>query len=317
MVVRFMRRPFLALLLLALWGCSSGSVPDFREPSVRDCSESFDWKSAVLTASFDNPEGVAECGFWLSSPDSAPQKVTSVLQDGTITYEWSGLSASTGYVWWVWYSNGLDVVEARSRSFTTDRQPYDENLWRFLLDNFDADGDNDLSPEEAGAVKTVELFDIPLGSLSGLERLSGLEELRLRRNGLESIDLSPFENLLFLHVWDQPQLKELNMDNRWLYATFLYLNSPYIKSLDYSRCPDLGMVGWEGESLESMDLSKASKLYSLRVGTSSLKELDLSASPIFEILVSRHNPSLETIWLRKGTVLSECEVEAHTQVRYK
>ena len=95
------------------------------------------------------------------------------------------------------------------------------------------------------------------------------------------------------------------------------VDSPYLKSIDYSRCPDLGMIGWHGVQVGSVDLSHNPKLYYFNLGGSALKELDLSASAIFERLISRDNPSLETVWLKKGTVLSECEIEPHTKILYK
>lgn len=297
--------------------CTGQHAPSYPEPSVGGLSESVGWNSAVLTAVLNNPEGIVECGFWLSAPGSDPVKVPASIVQGSISYEWSGLKASTEYAWWVYYTNGRDEVEVPGRSFTTDRQPYDSNLWRFLLEAYDADGDHMLSSGETASVTEIELFDIPLESLSGLELLENLETLRLARNGLEAIDLSPLKKLVFFFAWEEPLVKEIIMDNRWLYYTSMVLESPFIKSLDYTRCPDIGIVSWEGDSLESIDFSLSSRMYFLNVSGSSIKEIDLSASSIFERLSSRDNPSLNTIWLRKGTSLTECEVDPHTQILYK
>ena len=307
----------LVLLLGLLSGCASTQVPSFPEPAVRSWGETVGWNRALLTASFDNPEGIVACGFWLSTPGAAAVKVPSMLDGDTISYEWTGLEASTDYVWWVYYSNGIDEVEVRSRSFTTECEPYDPALWQYLLGAFDKDGDKDLSESESSAVTEIDLSGITLSSLSGLEVLMNLETLKLDRNGLEVIDVSPLKKLVFLTVKNQPQLKEIVMDNPLLYSTFFTVDSPYLKSIDYSRCPDLGMIGWHGVQVGSVDLSHNPKLYYFNLGGSALKELDLSASAIFERLISRDNPSLETVWLKKGTVLSECEIEPHTKILYK
>ena len=317
MIGRIFYRGLLVMSLGLVMCCTGRPAPNYPEPSVESLSESVDWNSAVLTAVLNKPEGIVECGFWLSAPDSDPVKVPASLEQGSISYEWSGLEASTEYAWWVYYTNGRDEVEVPGRSFTTDRLPYDSNLWRFLLEAYDTDGDHMLSSEETALVTEIELFDIPLESLSGLELLENLETLHLARNGLESIDLSPFKKLVFFHAWDEPLVRTIKMDNRWLYYTYLNLNSPFIKSLDYTCCPDIGMVSWVGSSLESIDFSLSSRMYFLNVSGSSISELDLSASSIFERLSSRDNPSLNTIWLRKGTSLTECEVDSHTQILYK
>ena len=314
------RWSFFLLMIMAaglVMCCTSPPAPNYPEPAVEGLSESVGWNSAVLTAVFSNPEGIVECGFWLSESGSDPVKVPARLHEGSISYEWRGLEASTKYVWWVYYTNGKDEVEVQSRSFITERQPYDSNLWRFLLEAYDADGDHMLSPQETAPVTEIELFDIPLESLSGLELLENLETLSLARNGLETIDLSTLKKLVFFHAWDEPLVREIIMDNRWLYYTYLNLDSPFIKSLDYTHCPDIGMVNWDGASLECIDFSLSSRLYFLSVSGSSLKEVDLSASSIFERIVSRNNPELNTIWLRKGTSLTEIEVEPHTQILFK
>lgn len=314
------RWSFFLLMIMAaglVMCCTSPPTPNYPEPAVEGLSESMGWNSAVLTAVFSNPEGIVECGFWLSESGSDPVKVPARLHEGSISYEWRGLEASTKYVWWVYYTNGKDEVEVRSRSFTTERQPYDSNLWRFLLEAYDADGDHMLSPQETASVTEMELFDIPLESLSGLELLENLESLSLARNGLETIDLSPLKKLVFFSARQEPLVRTIIMNNLRLYSTYLDLDSPYIKSLDYTRCPDIGMVSWVGNSLESIDFSLSARMYFLSVSGSSLKEVDLSASSIFERIVSRNNPSLNAIWLRKGTSLTECEVDPHTQILYK
>ena len=314
------RWSFFLLMIMAaglVMCCTSPPAPNYPEPAVEGLSESVGWNSAVLTAVFSNPEGIVECGFWLSESGSDPVKVPARLHEGSISYEWRGLEASTKYVWWVYYTNGKDEVEVRSRSFTTERQPYDSNLWRFLLEAYDADGDHMLSPQETASVTEIELFDIPLESLSGLEFLENLESLSLARNGLETIDLSPLKKLVFFSARQEPLVRTIIMNNLRLYSTYLDLDSPYIKSLDYTRCPDIGMVSWVGSSLESIDFSLSARMYFLSVSGSSLKEVDLSASSIFERIVSRNNPSLNAIWLRKGTSLTEIEVEPHTQILYK
>ncbi|MBO4743093.1 MAG: hypothetical protein J5533_05610, partial [Bacteroidales bacterium] len=66
-----------------------------------------------------------------------------------------------------------------------------------------------------------------------------------------------------------------------------------------------------------IDFSNNSRMYLLQLYGSAMKEVDLSASPIFERLVLKDNPLLETVWLRTGTSLTECDIEPHNIIRYK
>ena len=74
---------------------------------------------------------------------------------------------------------------------------------------------------------------------------------------------------------------------------------------------------WWGVPLESVDFSKNLDLYVLRFSGSKLQELDLSANFRLRHLDSKDNPSLKRIWLKEGIQLESCEVESHTEIRYK
>ena len=307
----------LVLCLALLSGCVPVKAPDFPEPAIRDWSETVSWNKATLTASFENAEGIRECGFCLSAPGAEYVKVPVEIVGSTITYEWTGLSASTDYVWWVYYTNGLDEAEVRSRSFTTEKEPYDPVLWAYLLDSFDNDGDKALSESETADIKAIELFGVGMKSLSGIDVLGNLEELHMARNGIERIDVSSLDHLIALYVSEEICLRVLVLDNPRLYLSSIAGPCPSLDNVDYSHCPDLGIVGIRNLDIPFIDFSNNSRMYLLQLYGSAMKEVDLSASPIFERLVLKDNPLLETVWLRTGTSLTECDIEPHNIIRYK
>ena len=87
-------RGLLVMAVGVVMSCTGQPAPSYPEPSVGGLSESVGWNSAVLTAVLNNPEGIVECGFWLSAPGSDPLKVPASIAQGSISYEWSGLKDS-------------------------------------------------------------------------------------------------------------------------------------------------------------------------------------------------------------------------------
>ena len=64
-------------------------------------------------------------------------------------------------------------------------------------------------------------------------------------------------------------------------------------------------------------MSKNTALRTLGISNTKLTELDLSANWKLKNLQSNDNPQLATIWLKEGIILESCEVEEHTEIKYK
>ena len=295
--------------------CTRTPDPDLLVPSVIGVRESPDYTSVRLQADFDHTDNIREAGFFLYLPDGT-NRLPGVFEGHALTARYDGLEPGNDYRYSVWFSNGRDEEESETFSFSTPELPFDPGLWKHLLTGSDADGDGTLSDQELAAVRELVLSDLPLQSLAGLERLPNLTTLYMGANGLRSIDLSANKQLVSFSGGRDPVLEEIRFDNPELLQIYLLANNR-IRTLDLSRLPKLYICEWWGVPLEEIDFSHNPDLYTLRFSETRLQEVDLSANRKLSHLESKQNPLLKTIWLKEGMVLETCDIESHTQIRFK
>jgi hypothetical protein len=140
----------------------------------------------------------------------------------------------------------------------------------------DADGNGEISLEEAKTVTEIVAPWQNISSVAGIEYFPNLKYLNCCYNNVTHIDASrnrTLENLQFgcyvthLDVSHNPGLKVLNCSfNRLSY-------------LDISHNPNLEVLFCNDNKLTSIDLSKSPKLWDLVCGSNLLDTLDVSHNP--------------------------------------
>ena len=335
----------LAAVLLLLSSCG-GEVPQgLRTPQVTGREAVPGIRSATLTATFDRSGNVAACGFKVWLPSSGTVIMMDAIPGQEISAEVSDLEPDTEYYWTVYYTNGLDEVETPVLTFRTQPQPQvepdppdgpddpgtdsgtdpvdipdvdpDPTLWAYLVNKYDTDADGVMSDEELLEIQELQISDLPVDSLAGLEALVNLRTLGMGGHYLKRIDLSANKNLELLYAGREALLEEFYLDNPKL--GYLYLiECKVLKSLDFSRCPEITMLElYNNQALESIDLSKNRKLEVFRLTGSKVKELDLSNCRRIQQLSSEDNPLLEKVILHKEAAPEVLSVESNTQIIYK
>lgn len=293
-------------------------------------------RAVTLKASFDRGDNIAACGFkvWLSS---GTQMKIGAIPGEEIWAEVSELEPETEYFWAVFFTNGRDTLETPAMTFMTKPQPHvkpdppagpdgpveipevdpDPTLWEFITGKFDTDEDGIMSAEELLDIQELQISDLPVDSLAGLEALVNLRTLGMGGHFLKRIDLSANKNLELLYAGREALLEEFYLDNPKL--GYLYLiECKVLKTLDFSRCPEITMLElYNNQSLESIDLSKNRKLEVFRLTGSKVKELDLSNCRRIQQLSSEDNPLLEKVILHKEASPEVLSVESHTKIIYQ
>ena len=113
----------------------------------------------------------------------------------------------------------------------------DETFRDMLLNDFDTDGDGQLSQEEITQITQITANGAGISSLDGIEYLTALEYLDCGNNHLALLDLSSNTNLTDL-ICAGNQLIWLNIDN-CSGLEFLSAKSNDIAELNISGCPKL------------------------------------------------------------------------------
>ena len=153
----------------------------------------------------------------------------------------------------------------------------DEIFKQYLVDNYDNDGDGEISITEAELITEINLSIHSHGinshkeygeisSLVGIEHMPALKSLYFHDTSVWSVDLT-----------GNPDLRILECYNC------------YLGGLNTSNNPNLTAIRCGNNDITSLDLSGNPKLTWLSCGSNKLKTLDLSGNPELSILGCSNN----------------------------
>ena len=187
--------------------------------------------------------------------------------------------------------NGIYFYEFDYAPVSPPEEP--ESYVEQLLRRYDKDGDGVLSDEEAEAVTYLlvqEIVDFdPAEPGFELERFRNITELQFYQVKFKSespmLDLSPFESLTSVELWDVEGLTHVKFNSAANSAlTNLDISDcPQLSSVDFSRAKNLEYIEVKGTSIENPDFSYNTKVkefeYSsnyktLKVDLRAMKELE-------------------------------------------
>lgn len=187
----------------------------------------------------------------------------------------------------------------------------DQAFRDFISVNYDSDSNGLLSDSELSNARYVNIKEIPVTDLSGIEYFYNIYGLSLRGLSLTSLDLSAGPALSWLEIYDTP-LENINLENqKSLYSLSigktelsnlnlselpslesLYLQESKFTALDLSTVPDLVNLSCYGNQIEKLDISFLQSLQSVNASQNSIKELKLPAqAPL--TYISLYDNSLE------------------------
>ena len=180
-------------------------------------------ETATGALSIDCGEGVAlgstketATAFWFVVPQTTFSKgitITATSEDGasfqkstskTISIERNKISTMSALE----YKANFGIIHFEDANFKT-----------YCVQNFDKDGDGEISFEEAGAVDSISCYAKSIKSLKGIEYFTKLNSLKCYNNQLNSLDVSKNTSL-----------------------TKLYCYSNQLTSLDVSGCTSLTIL---------------------------------------------------------------------------
>ena len=180
----------------------------------------------------------------------------------------------------------------------------DANFKAYCIENFDTDGDGEISLTEAETVTKLYVGTKKIASVKGIEYFENLESLSCEggtsessRGLLTSIDVCKNTKLKSLYLYGN-QIKEIDISKN---AELTYISVSYnqLSSLDCSHCPKLRTVYCNNNLIEELIVNNNPLLTDLSCKDNHLNNLDASSCDKGICIYCRHNPDLKTIWLRK------------------
>ena len=167
--------------------------------------------------------------------------------------------------------------EAQDGSVAINEKNFPDEEFRKVVSGFDQDGDKMLSSDEIKAVEEINVSEMPIQDLTGLQFFSELKNLYCEDTKISSIDVSKNTNLVEFFCRGNG-LKKVDVSNNPMLEYF-WCGGNSLTSLDLSNNPLLENFWCDGNSLTSLDLSNNPELRVLGCDDNRLRELDLSKNP--------------------------------------
>ena len=166
---------FLLVVAVVLTGCEDGVVPEnLRIPELPVVSAVAEGRVVTLTATFKSVvelSSAKEFGFYFGEDEQSMERMTAAKTDGLgYSLILEDLEYSTTYSYKAWVGNGRDEVSSDSREVVTGKEPVgpdppspveqniefkDPEVKALCVENWDLDGDGELSKAEAAKVTNL------------------------------------------------------------------------------------------------------------------------------------------------------------------
>lgn len=145
----------------------------------------------------------------------------------------------------------------------------------YIVTHFDKDGDGEISYAEADSVTSINVHNMGIESLAGIELFPNLETLICEDNRLTSLDVSRNTKLVSLNCFGN-ELTGLDLSNNTSLESLTCGGTPKFGAIDLSNNIALTALAYIGGSMREIDLSHNTELMSLWISTTPLEHLDIS-----------------------------------------
>ncbi|MDR0682600.1 MAG: hypothetical protein LBG15_12270 [Dysgonamonadaceae bacterium] len=294
-------------------------------------------EAAASTASFtvlSNKDWTAEAVVtWLTFSPSSGKADTNLSVEITISANTETTSRSTVITIKAGDKTEEVKIEQKGKVIIPGIEIADPAFKRYLLENFDADEDGEISTEEAETVSKIDCSGKEIESLGGIEYFVNLDTLICHSNALIKIDLdkNPLLSLLncsnnqidSLGVSENTQLKSLDCSSNKLTEVdlvknvnliHLNCNSNRVAGIDISKNVSLVTLHCSGNGLTALDVSNNTELTTLICSGNQLATLDVSKNTALETLDCTKNETLGKVFLAKDQTIPNLSYDEETTV---
>ena len=178
------------------------------------------------------------------------------------------------------------------------------NFKAYCVENFDTDGDGEITEDEAKAVTDINASMLNITSLVGIEYFSNLETIDVSFNKLETLDLSHSPKLTSVLV-NGNKLQSLSLAGLADLQTLDCSNNK-LTALNVSESEGLKTLICSGNSIGALNVKKNKALTDLQCSNNQLAALDLKNNTLLETLYCRKN-SISVLDVTKLTALKNLD----------
>ena len=153
----------------------------------------------------------------------------------------------------------------------------DETFRDYVSENFDEDSNGILSEAEINKVWNIDVSNMGVSSLAGIEFFTDLTHLSCYDNNLQVLDVSNNKRLIGMGC-DRNSLETLNLSEN-TELTFLSVNENNLTSLDVSNNTELIVLAFDLNYVTQIELGDKPDLNELSFVSNDLTALDVSNCP--------------------------------------
>ena len=194
----------------------------------------------------------------------------------------------------------------------------DEVFKGYLVENFDSNGDGEVSKSEAVAVQTIDVNGMNITSLAGIDYFVNLKSLNCSKTQVQHIDLSELPNLTSLDC-SNTKICQLNL-NELINLTILDCHNTQIANLNVSDLSNLETLDCSNTQIQTLCCSGLSCLTTLNIGNCklltyldcsncALSSLDLSSNIALTHLNVCNNTEISILNIQYNTALEKLYAE--------
>ena len=177
----------------------------------------------------------------------------------------------------------------------------DETFREYVSENFDRNGDGELSDAEIIVVTEIDVSNKGLWSLQGIEYFEGLINLWCYRNDLRVLDVSRNVALSILHC-NSNRIMNLDLTHNTA-LTKLYCDFNRLITLDVSKSLLLEELYCDSNNLSELDVTNNTMLKTLSCSSNNFVTIDLSSCTALTHLSCLYNYSLKELDVSHNTAL--------------
>lgn len=261
----------MALLALGFVSCRE-TENEFRAPEITKVEAVVEGTTATLRCTLSNGR-IDRCGFRFNDGEKDTE-LEAALSGSSFEATIQGLQVDRTYSFVAFASAGESEISSQPQTFSAPDGAIpipDPAFKNYLLKEYDADGDGEISLSEARFIWRISFCtnELNVKSLSGIEYMPNLEEINCYGDFLADFDLGDREHYYLskkYHLGDT------------------YGPIGTLESIDVSHNPELRVLrvynnAALGEYQRVLDLSKNLKLERIELGFTALQMPDVSHLP--------------------------------------
>ena len=188
----------------------------------------------------------------------------------------------------------------------------DNNFMIYVSRNIDKDNNGVLSKSECEEVKKVEINNLGISSIKGIEHFTNLEELRCIGNNLYYTNLRKNTKLIKLFMSDNKLTRDIDLSQN-THLTDLSLSNNNLNEIDLSQNKSLKILDIANNNLENLDLKNNTELTNVLCNDNEIRELDISENKKL-ITINCNRNELTSFDASNNSLLERLDLDDNTSL---